>query len=98
MLSHDAGSSAGCAASWPVDRFANANVNFKNMDKIIHYVNLDGRVNAFYSTPAGAWWITSGYLLSMSGFIHPDIAPSFPHMLQPYIIKISFKSPPVVIK
>lgn len=25
---------------------------FKNMDKLIHYVNLDGRVNAFYSTPA----------------------------------------------
>ena len=24
---------------------------FKNLDKIIHYVNLDGRVNAFYSTP-----------------------------------------------
>ncbi len=22
------------------------------MDKLIHYVNLDGRVNAFYSTPA----------------------------------------------
>lgn len=21
------------------------------MDKLIHYVNLDGRVNAFYSTP-----------------------------------------------
>lgn len=24
---------------------------YKNMDKLIHYVNLDGRVNAFYSTP-----------------------------------------------
>ena len=24
---------------------------FSNMDKLIHYVNLDGRVNAFYSTP-----------------------------------------------
>ncbi|XP_051115211.1 probable alpha-mannosidase At5g13980 [Andrographis paniculata] len=25
---------------------------FRNMDKLIHYVNLDGRVNAFYSTPS----------------------------------------------
>ena len=24
---------------------------FKNYDKLIHYVNKDGRVNAFYSTP-----------------------------------------------
>lgn len=24
---------------------------YRNLDKIIHYVNLDGRVNAFYSTP-----------------------------------------------
>ena len=31
--------------------YANANTWFKNMDKIIHYTNLDGRVNAFYSTP-----------------------------------------------
>lgn len=25
---------------------------YKNLDKLIHYANLDGRVNAFYSTPA----------------------------------------------
>lgn len=25
---------------------------FSNLDKLIHYANLDGRVNAFYSTPA----------------------------------------------
>ena len=25
---------------------------FSNLDKLIHYVNLDGRVNAFYSTPS----------------------------------------------
>ncbi|KAI3929712.1 hypothetical protein MKX01_025880 [Papaver californicum] len=25
---------------------------YRNMDKLIHYVNLDGRVNAFYSTPS----------------------------------------------
>lgn len=25
---------------------------FRNMDKLIHYVNLDGRVNALYSTPS----------------------------------------------
>lgn len=24
---------------------------FKNMDKLIHYVNADGRVNVLYSTP-----------------------------------------------
>ena len=24
---------------------------FSNLDKLIHYVNLDGRVNTFYSTP-----------------------------------------------
>lgn len=25
---------------------------FKNLDKLIHHANLDGRVNVFYSTPA----------------------------------------------
>jgi len=25
---------------------------FKNLDKLIHYANQDGRLNAFYSTPA----------------------------------------------
>jgi alpha-mannosidase len=25
---------------------------YKNLDKLIHYVNKDGRVNAFYSTPS----------------------------------------------
>jgi alpha-mannosidase len=29
-----------------------ANTWFKQMDKLIHYVNLDGRVNALYSTPS----------------------------------------------
>lgn len=24
---------------------------FKNLDKLIHYANMDGRVHAFYSTP-----------------------------------------------
>ena len=34
-------------------RFAGAApCRYKNMDKFIHHVNLDGRVNAFYSTPA----------------------------------------------
>jgi lysosomal alpha-mannosidase len=32
--------------------YENANTWFKNLDKLIHYVNLDGRVNAFYSTPS----------------------------------------------
>eukprot|EP01018_Ginkgo_biloba_P031211 Gb_14161 [translate_table: standard] len=31
--------------------YENANTWFKQMDKIIHYANKDGRVNAFYSTP-----------------------------------------------
>lgn len=32
--------------------YSNAQTWFKNMDKLIHYVNADGRVNAFYSTPS----------------------------------------------
>ncbi|CAI5503327.1 unnamed protein product [Closterium sp. Naga37s-1] len=32
--------------------YSNAIMWFKNMDKLIHYVNLDGRVNALYSTPS----------------------------------------------
>ena len=32
-------------------QWANANVWYKNLDKLIHYVNKDGRVNVFYSTP-----------------------------------------------
>ena len=32
-------------------QYENANTWYKNLDKLIHYVNLDGRVNAFYSTP-----------------------------------------------
>ncbi|KAH9288551.1 hypothetical protein KI387_032668, partial [Taxus chinensis] len=31
--------------------YENANTWFKQMDKLIHYANKDGRVNAFYSTP-----------------------------------------------
>lgn len=32
-------------------QYSNARTWFKNLDKLIKYVNLDGRVNAFYSTP-----------------------------------------------
>eukprot|EP00271_Cylindrocystis_brebissonii_P018981 TRINITY_DN556_c0_g1_i1.p1 TRINITY_DN556_c0_g1~~TRINITY_DN556_c0_g1_i1.p1 ORF type:complete len:1134 (+),score=191.83 TRINITY_DN556_c0_g1_i1:196-3597(+) len=32
--------------------YGNAHSWFKNLDKLIHYVNLDGRVNTFYSTPS----------------------------------------------
>ena len=32
-------------------QYENANEWFKNLDKLIHYVNLDGRVNMFYSNP-----------------------------------------------
>ena len=32
-------------------QYENANEWFKNLDKLLYYVNQDGRVNAFYSTP-----------------------------------------------
>lgn len=32
--------------------YGHANRWYKNMDKLVHYVNLDGRVNLFYSSPA----------------------------------------------
>jgi alpha-mannosidase len=32
--------------------YGNANTWFKQMDKLIHHANMDGRVNAFYSTPS----------------------------------------------
>eukprot|EP00208_Stichococcus_sp_RCC1054_P002016 CAMPEP_0206142692 /NCGR_PEP_ID=MMETSP1473-20131121/17914_1 /ASSEMBLY_ACC=CAM_ASM_001109 /TAXON_ID=1461547 /ORGANISM="Stichococcus sp, Strain RCC1054" /LENGTH=1182 /DNA_ID=CAMNT_0053537795 /DNA_START=217 /DNA_END=3765 /DNA_ORIENTATION=+ len=31
--------------------YANAHVWYKNLDKLIHYVNKDGRLNVFYSSP-----------------------------------------------
>ena len=37
----------GCDFEW-----ANAGAWYTNTDKLIHYLNLDGRVNAFYSTPS----------------------------------------------
>ncbi|KAJ4960967.1 hypothetical protein NE237_020877 [Protea cynaroides] len=33
-------------------KYQYAHTWFRNMDKLIHYVNEDGRVNAFYSTPS----------------------------------------------
>lgn len=33
-------------------QYANAHVWYKNLDKLIHYVNQDGRIHAFYSSPA----------------------------------------------
>ena len=32
-------------------QYENANVWYKNLDKLIHHVNADGRVNMFYSNP-----------------------------------------------
>lgn len=32
-------------------QYENAAEWFKNLDKLIHYVNKDGRLNVFYSTP-----------------------------------------------
>lgn len=33
-------------------QYANAHLQYKNLDKLIRAVNADGRLNAFYSTPA----------------------------------------------
>jgi hypothetical protein len=35
-----------------VCRYTNAHLQYKNLDKLIAHVNADGRLNAFYSTPA----------------------------------------------
>jgi Glycosyl hydrolases family 38 N-terminal domain len=40
-----------CRSS-PGLQYANAHAWYKNLDKLIHYANLDGRLNVFYSTPA----------------------------------------------
>ena len=32
-------------------QYENANEWYKNLDKLIHHVNADGRVNMFYSNP-----------------------------------------------
>ena len=32
-------------------QYENANEWFSNLDKLIHYTNLDGRINVFYSDP-----------------------------------------------
>lgn len=33
-------------------QYAAAHVAYKNIDKLIHYANADGRLNVFYSTPS----------------------------------------------
>lgn len=33
-------------------QYANAHASYKNLDKLIHFANRDGRLNVFYSTPA----------------------------------------------
>ena len=33
-------------------QWISAHQYYKNVDKLIHYLNEDGRINAFYSTPA----------------------------------------------
>jgi len=33
-------------------QYASAHAFYKNLDKLIHYANRDGRLNVFYSTPA----------------------------------------------
>ncbi len=32
-------------------QYANAHVWYKNIDKLLHYTNADGRLNVFYSSP-----------------------------------------------
>ncbi len=34
-------------------QYANAHAWYKNLDKLIHYANKDGRLNVFYSSPQG---------------------------------------------
>lgn len=34
---------------------------YKNLDKLIHYINKDGRINTFYSTPAKYVDAKNGY-------------------------------------
>ena len=56
---------------------------FANMDALIHYVNLDGRINALYSTPSAyteaklksvpAWSLnTADYVVSAIHFALDD--------------------------
>jgi hypothetical protein len=37
---------------WLPMQYANAHAWYKNLDKLIHYANADGRVNVFYSRSA----------------------------------------------
>jgi hypothetical protein len=37
-------------------QYANAHAWYKNLDKLIHYANADGRLNVFYSRSA---WLTA---------------------------------------
>lgn len=42
-------------------QWVSAHQYYKNVDKLIHYVNEDGRINAFYSTPAEYVAVKSKY-------------------------------------
>jgi alpha-mannosidase len=42
-------------------QFANAHLQYKNLDKLIHYANADGRLNAFHSTPTAYAAAKHGY-------------------------------------
>lgn len=42
-------------------QYAAAQITFKNIDKLIHYANADGRLNVFYSTPAAYVAAKHGY-------------------------------------
>ncbi len=50
-----------CAVSDPVQR---GRARFKNLDKLVHHANLDGRVNVFYSSPAAYTAAKHAYNLS----------------------------------
>ncbi|KAL6011769.1 hypothetical protein ACLOJK_002234 [Asimina triloba] len=59
-------------------RYQYANTWFRQMDKLIHYVNMDGRVNALYSTPS--IYTDAKYATNESWPLKGD--DFFPNMLQ----------------
>jgi len=50
-----------CAVPDPAQR---GRARFKNLDKLVHHANLDGRVNVFYSSPAAYTAAKHAYNLS----------------------------------
>ncbi len=53
--------------------YGNARMWYDNLDKLIHYVNLDGRINAFYSTPLSYARVSAGRGCSPSFSVPPPL-------------------------